>query len=186
MEKIFLALDLAAKAHEGQLRKLGDIPYITHPVGVGMLLLDSRCSEDVIISGILHDVIEDTDLTYMDIKQQFGQQVADIVYACSEPDKTLSWEERKAHTIEDLKNASLMVKLVVCADKLHNTLNILKEKKTKQDRFTWEGFKRGEEQQAWYYTNVYQSLIYGLSESELNNPLFTRLRDVLEELFPSG
>ncbi|MED3562733.1 HD domain-containing protein, partial [Bacillus xiapuensis] len=100
MEVVENALQMAGKAHEGQYRKLTDIPYIIHPVAVGMLLMKEGFAEDIVAAGILHDTVEDTDLTLEDIKQEFGEKIAEIVAGCSEPDKSLSWEKRKEHTIE--------------------------------------------------------------------------------------
>ena len=67
---INLALEVAARAHDGQFRKGTDIPYITHPFAVGILLLKSGCSEEVVMAGLLHDTLEDTSLTVEEIRLQ--------------------------------------------------------------------------------------------------------------------
>src|ERR1043165_5018773 len=100
-----LVIEVAAKAHSGQFRKGTDIPYIAHPYAVGMILARAGCAEEMIAAGILHDTVEDTDLTLEYIKETFGERVAAIVEGCSEPDKSATWEERKRHTIEYLRTA---------------------------------------------------------------------------------
>jgi len=72
------AVEIATKAHEGQFRKTGE-PYIIHPMAVKKILEDWGMDEDTIIAGILHDTVEDTDLTLNDIKNEFGESVAFLV-----------------------------------------------------------------------------------------------------------
>ncbi len=76
--RIQKAVDIAKKAHEGQLRRTGE-PYIVHPLAVKKILEDWGMDEDTVIAGILHDTIEDTDLTLEDIKREFGEPVAFLV-----------------------------------------------------------------------------------------------------------
>ncbi|MDD2856601.1 MAG: HD domain-containing protein [Desulfuromonadaceae bacterium] len=125
IQRLNLAIQIAANAHKDQLRKGTKTPYISHPYAVGMLLAQSGCSEDAVIAGILHDTVEDTALTLDDIRMQFGDKVAEIVAGCSEHDKELEWKERKQHTIDYLALASQEIKLVTCADKLHNVTCML-------------------------------------------------------------
>ncbi|MBV5337765.1 MAG: bifunctional (p)ppGpp synthetase/guanosine-3',5'-bis(diphosphate) 3'-pyrophosphohydrolase, partial [Deltaproteobacteria bacterium] len=82
--RINKALEFSAKAHLSQVRKGIDIPYITHPFAVGMILANAGCSEEIIVAGILHDTVEDTETTIEDIKAAFGEEVATIVAGCSE------------------------------------------------------------------------------------------------------
>ena len=87
-DRLYAALQFAAKAHDGQYRKQSNIPYITHPMMVGVFLQDANCSVDAIIAGYLHDTLEDTDVTEDQIEKQFGSYVLELVKACSEPDKS--------------------------------------------------------------------------------------------------
>lgn len=158
MNTINVAIDVAAKAHQNQLRKGTDIPYMTHPFAVGMILLKARCSEDVVAAGLLHDTIEDTNLDLEIIRNIFGDRVAEIVEGCSE-DKSLPWETRKEHTIEYLKTAPPVIKAVSCADKLHNVLTILDDYEIQGEKL-WERFNRGKEKQEWYHKSLVQSFIH--------------------------
>ena len=77
-DRIKRAIEVATKAHEGQFRKTGE-PYIIHPLAVKKILEEWSMDEDTIIAGILHDTVEDTDLTIEDIKKEFGDTVAFLV-----------------------------------------------------------------------------------------------------------
>ncbi len=170
----------AIRAHMGQVRKSEpDKPMIMHPIGVGELLESFGYDDNVIAAGYLHDVVEDTKYTIEDIEKEFGIDIASLVMGASEPDKSLSWEERKKHTIEETKKLPLRNKLVVCADKINNLEDLfLKFEKSGERDFS--AFKRGEEQQAWYYTNIYESLITG---EDKYLPIFVRLKDILDKVF---
>jgi (p)ppGpp synthase/HD superfamily hydrolase len=124
MSVIQKAINFAAKAHKNQFRKSTDIPYITHPFAVGMLLQEAKCTDAVVAAGILHDTIEDTSTTYEELTEHFGVQIANLVRAASEHDKALPWGLRKQHTIDMLKDANLEEIQVITADKLHNLTTI--------------------------------------------------------------
>ena len=113
------AAKFATRAHEGMLRKGGKMPYIYHPMEVALLVSRMTKDEEVIAAAYLHDVLEDTAVTPQELGQMFGERVLALVQAETE-DKSLTWEERKAHTIEHLGNASYEVKLLTLADKLSN------------------------------------------------------------------
>ena len=175
------AIAVAAKAHGNQVRKGTDIPYMTHPFSVGILLARVDCSDEVIAAGILHDTVEDTAITLEFIQENFGESVAAIVKGCSESDKSLPWEVRKNHTIEYLKTASTEVRLVTCADKLHNIRTMASDYNEIGDKI-WERFKRGKDKQEWYYRQLIESLnVQSGNESYIK--LFKQLRDEVESLF---
>lgn len=177
--KINLALEISAKAHDKQYRKGTDIPYISHPVGVGMYLLQAQCSEELVIAGILHDTLEDTELTPETIAGLFGSEVLKLVQSNSEPNKNLSWEERKAHTHATLKVATRDEQILACADKLHNALSMIKDYEAMGEDF-WGRFKRGKEQQAWYYRGIVSALLEANDEP---HPLFLQLKKAVDSLF---
>ena len=74
LEKITQAYKVAEKAHEGQLRTSGD-PYITHPLAVASILLDYCMDTDTICAALLHDTVEDTDVTLDELRKKFGEDV---------------------------------------------------------------------------------------------------------------
>ena len=78
METIQRAYYVANQAHQGTVRRSGE-PYIQHPLEVALLLADMRIDADSIVAALLHDVVEDTDFTLDELRQQFGDAVANIV-----------------------------------------------------------------------------------------------------------
>ncbi len=175
------ALNFAARAHQGQYRKGTDIPYIVHPVGVAMLLLEINAPDEVIVAGLLHDVIEDTDATLARLEAEFGPEIARLIAAASEPDRSAAWEDRKQHTVDYLRRAPLPVKLIACADKLHNIRTLSRDYATLGDA-VWGRFNRGKAQQAWYYRALAQSLPEGVASPE-KYPVFEQFSQEVDRLF---
>lgn len=138
------------------------------------------CSEEVIAAGILHDTVEDTPVTLEQIKEEFGDYVMELVQGASEPDKSLSWEDRKKHTLEYLRTAPLDIKCMGCADKLHNAWSIIQDLQ-EHGESVWERFNRGKEQQLWYYKGVYESLIHGVGAKD-RPQIFEDYRKAIEQL----
>ena len=170
----------AINAHFNQVRKSEpDKPMIIHPLGVGLLLEEYDCDKNIIAAGYLHDVVEDTKYTILDIEKEFNEDIKNLVLSATEIDKSLSWEDRKKHTILETKTLPLRNKLVICADKINN-LEDLMIKFQKENKRDFSTFKRGEEKQKWYYTSIYESLIYN---EDVNLPIFKRLKDVLDVVF---
>lgn len=174
------AREFAIKAHKGQVRKSDpDKPMIIHPINAGNILEEYGFDENVVAAGFLHDVVEDTKYTSDDIEKNFGSDVASLVIGASEPDKSLSWEDRKKHTIETIKNFDLRHKAVVCADKISNLedLRIISEIK---GEYNFAAFKRGFDSQKWYYSEVYNSLI---TNEDKDFPMFVRLKGLIDHIF---
>lgn len=154
--KIQEAIIFATLAHEGQKRKGTNIPYIVHPMEVMQILTELQCAENVIIAGILHDTLEDTDATPEEIKSLFGDKVLAIVQTESE-DKSKTWKERKAATIEHLKSASAETKLVCFADKLSNIRSMWRDKQEVGAEL-WKRFNAGKDSIEWYYRGIAEVL----------------------------
>jgi (p)ppGpp synthase/HD superfamily hydrolase len=152
--RLYDAIELAARAHHGQVRKGTEIPYIVHPLAVASLLIRFECPEPLVIAALLHDVVEDTSIPIHEIAARFGPNVADLVNALSEPDKSASWEDRKAHTLNYLeKEADEEVLIVSLADKLDNIRAIREGLELDGEKF-WERFNRPREKQRWYYERL--------------------------------
>jgi len=183
MNKVFAAIDIAANAHKNQFRKGTNTPYITHPYAVGMILQKEGCAEDIVVAGNLHDTVEDTIINLEYLRNKFGNKVALIVEGCSEPDKSLQWEERKEHTIEYLKTAIPVIKAVACADKLHNVLTMLEDYQKEGEKL-WMRFNRGREKQEWYYRNLVQSLMHPPVDDDFKK-LYLTFAKAVSDLFDS-
>jgi len=134
--KIQKAIKFATKTHEvyqKQKRKGKDISYITHPLTVGLILAHVGADDDVICAGILHDTIEDSieekKVSLEMLTDRFGEDVANLVLAVTETDKSLPWEERKMLAKEHIKDFSNKAVLVKSADILANTNELVEDYK---------------------------------------------------------
>jgi guanosine-3',5'-bis(diphosphate) 3'-pyrophosphohydrolase len=120
MEK---AIKLVFIAHKGQMRRNANIEFSYHPISVGMMLQAYGCNEDIIITGLLHDLIEDTKYDYNYIKEHFTETIANNVLALSE-DKTISdFKKRKETFINNLYNLNDDLIIVELFDKMHNLIS---------------------------------------------------------------
>ena len=127
-EKLNKAYDFAVKAHENQKRASGD-PYSVHPIEVANILTDLKLDSATITTGLLHDTIEDTNVTYESVKKEFGEEVANLVDGVT---KISALENRasndsKAENFRKLILATskdIRVLLVKLADRLHNMRTI--------------------------------------------------------------
>lgn len=183
-EQVFKAIEFATKAHYGQFRKGTKLPYILHPLGVAKILIEHDCSEEIVVAGILHDIVEDTSTTLKDINENFGVQVAELVEALSEPDKSDNWENRKQHTIDYLKIAPIEVLLISCADKLHN-VRAIREDYARNGEALWSRFNRPKTKQKWYYQALAEVFI-SRREGETSKTLFSEFQLEVNEVFGSG
>ena len=167
------ALRLAASGHRDQVRKGSGAPYIEHPMAVALILDRSGFDEPIVIAGLLHDLVEDTDVTLEEVRQGFGEEVAAIVGACSEEKVDARgvkrpWIDRKSDHLEHMKHSGDGVRAVVLADKLHNLLSIQLD--LSECRLVWENFNAGRDQVLWYYRSMIEAC-----RSE--DPRLIRLRD---------
>lgn len=186
-----LALSTAWNAHINQKRKGSSIPYIIHPIEVAVILIENNAEEDIIAAGLLHDTLEDTNVTLDFIKENFGEHVAMLVTAASEPDKIgltvkltpeeekASWKARKTHTIDYLLNAPLEVKLLTCADKLSNIRSMIKDYNNIGNDL-WKKFNAGCSEQKWYY----EGLVLSLNELA-NYKMYKEFTALVSQLFNS-
>lgn len=134
--RIRAAYDMARLAHSGQLRKDGS-PYVTHCVAAADITVDMGLDEDSIISALLHDVIEDTNLTHADISHQFGEAVADIVEGVTKLTR-VQYTSKEDEQMENLRKMlmamakDIRVILIKIADRLHNMRTMAYQSADKQ------------------------------------------------------
>ncbi len=141
--RIEKAIEVATKAHEGQLRKTGE-PYIIHPIAVMKILQEWNMDEDTVIAGILHDTVEDTSLTLQEIEDEFGKDVAFLVNGVTKLGKARSGmknlDQYLPQTGDNLlklliaTGQDVRVLIIKLADRLHNlrTLGALPPDKQKK------------------------------------------------------
>ncbi len=116
------AYTVAEKAHRGQLRKSGD-PYITHPVAVATILADLGMPLPVLAAALLHDTVEDTDYSLLQLRQDFGDEIAMMVDGVTKLDKVTYGAAAQAETVRKMVVAmarDIRVLVIKLADRLHN------------------------------------------------------------------
>jgi guanosine-3',5'-bis(diphosphate) 3'-pyrophosphohydrolase len=180
------ALRFAALSHQGQTRRGGNTPYFAHVVAVAIILDRAQFEEDVVIAGLLHDVVEDTPVTLAEVAVRFGESVAEIVRHCSEIKTddlgvTRPWIDRKRDHIVALAEAPLTARAVVLADKLHNLVSI--ELDLHRGRPVWSLFHAERDQVLWYYRTMIERC--GADDSRLVQ-LAEACREVLRRVEGAG
>lgn len=133
------AYQLAKKAHAGQCRKSGE-PYIVHPLWVAIILADLEMDKETIVSGMLHDVVEDTEVSEEDIKREFGEEVALLVDGVTKLGRLSYSSDKLEVQAENLRKMFLAmakdirVIIIKLADRLHNmrTLEFMTPAKQKE------------------------------------------------------
>ena len=124
VEHVREAIEFSRAAHEGQLRQSGE-PYVTHPIAVARILTTLHIDVQAVVAALLHDVVEDTDITGDDIAAKFGKPVAELVDGLSKLDR-LQFETREDAQAENFRKMLLAmardvrVILIKLADRLHN------------------------------------------------------------------
>ena len=188
---IIEALKLAFAKHAGQCRKGTDFPYIVHPLSVMRFLLleqanDPGITDEVVIAGILHDAVEDTDTTLDEIEELFGSEVRRLVGTASEPEELKkdpnqkeTWKKRKLHTIKHLQTLDKPAKILSCCDKLDNARSMNDDYALVGDEL-WERFNAPKEDIFWYYQECLKA--YRNGESIENTRVCRLLRREVAEL----
>ena len=124
VERVLRAYEVGAQAHEGQTRKSGE-PYITHPIAVAGILAELGLDAETIIAAILHDTLEDTQLSRAELTGEFGETVAELVDGVTKLDK-MSFSSRQEADAESFRKMLLAmardirVILIKLSDRLHN------------------------------------------------------------------
>jgi GTP pyrophosphokinase len=180
------AFAFAARLHAGQTRKETDIRYISHPIAVAGLVLEHGGNRDEAIGALLHDAIEDCGWNYpggvtalrTEIRERFGPEVLDIVEGCTDADTEPKppWAERKARYIAHLGAASDSVRLVSCADKVHNARAILADMRVLDD-VLFDRFHGGKAGTLWYYRKLAEAFL-NLGPSALAQELDRTVREI--------
>jgi (p)ppGpp synthase/HD superfamily hydrolase len=174
------ALRFAAVRHQGQTRRGCDAPYVEHLLGVALILDRLGFDDDVVVAGLLHDVVEDTDATIEEVEASFGPAVAALVEHCSEQKtdaegRKRPWIDRKRDHLDAFAAAPILARAVLLADKLHNLVSI--ELDLREGRPIWSHFHAERSQVLWYYRTSIDRL--GSGDPRIER-LAGRCREVLE------
>lgn len=158
------AIEFATKKHTEQTRKRENTPYILHPLEAAAVAAELTKDEDILIAAVLHDTVEDTDTSIDEVREKFGNRVAELVESETEnkredlpPEET--WEIRKKESLEHLKNSTdPAVKILWLADKVSNIRTLYRLYQKEGDDL-WNHFNMKDiKKQAWYYRTVAELL----------------------------
>jgi (p)ppGpp synthase/HD superfamily hydrolase len=181
------ALLYATHVHGGQTRKATSVPYVAHLLAVAATVLEYGGSEDMAIAALLHDAVEDQggEPRLADIRNRFGDRVADIVRSCSDSTAAAhqpkeDWHIRKTRYVERLAEVDAETLLVSLSDKIHNARSILRDlRKPEIGPAVWARFQPSKAETLWNYrelANAFRRLLPGQLSEELGE-----IVDVLEK-----
>jgi (p)ppGpp synthase/HD superfamily hydrolase len=174
------ALLYASRLHHHQTRKGTDTPYITHLLAVAAIVGENGGTENEVVAALLHDSPEDRGgkERLRDIRERFGDRVAEIVDGCTDTykDPKPEWRPRKEAYVAHVATAPASVRLVSAADKLHNARSILADLRSLGDEL-WDRFTGGKEGTLWYY----RALVEAYAEASAN-PVVEELDRVVQEI----
>ena len=165
------ALAFATRWHEGQTRDADSIPFLTHPIEVACLLHEAGYSDEVVAAGVLHDVLEDTEVERGELEERFGSEVAGLVAAVSDDPAIEDHAERKAALRAQVARAGDDAVAVFAADKVSKAREL--RVRTGDGRFQRKDEIRIEH---------YQASLEMLDELMPGHPLVDRLRAELDAL----
>ena len=154
------AAKFAIEAHRGTERRGKSYPYIIHPMEAVSIVATITNDQEILAAAILHDTVEDTDVTLEQIREHFGDRVAKLVQHETGPDShDLSWRERKAIQVSQLANAPLESKVMAIGDKLSNMRGIAFDYRRIGDE-VWKLFHspNGKPDVEWYYRSLADAL----------------------------
>ncbi len=185
--KIQKAINYASRLHAKQIRKGDkDLPYVSHCFTAAWILNEFTKDEDIIVAGLLHDVLEDVPgYGYERMKKDFGARVAKIVAGVTEDkdpnkkEKEKPWIERKQKYLEHLKKDSRESMMVSAADKIHN-LQSMRDAYCEQGEKLWKHFNATKEESLWFYEQVYK-IIRGKLRNKIVGELGKQLAGAKKE-----
>lgn len=157
------AIIFAVKAHHNTERRGKGFPYIVHPMEAVEIVATITSDQELLAAAVLHDTIEDTDVTVEELRAEFGDRIANLVHAESDQftegvSEVDSWHDRKQAAIDRLASAPHDAKIVALGDKLSNMRAIARDYAIKGDAL-WQIFHVTDKtQHEWHYRGLAASL----------------------------
>lgn len=184
LEVVLRASRFAAVAHDGQVRKETQIPYLSHLWAVASLVMENDGTDSQVAAALLHDVVEDCggQPCLDEVREEFGDEVADMVEALSDSiadagAPKAEWKIRKTTYLEKLRSVGDTTALVSASDKLHNLRSIVSDYREKGPEL-WDRFNRKDPlDHRWYYESLIDIL-----EPKVPAALGGELRRTFEQL----
>lgn len=178
------AIKFATDAHGGTERRGKGFPYIVHPLEAMAIVATMTPDQELLAAAVLHDTVEDTDVTIRTLKEHFGDRVASLVEAESDVfidglNETDSWRTRKQAAIDRIAKASQEAKMVALGDKLSNMRAIARDYKRQGDKL-WDLFHApgGKADHEWHYRGLAASL-----KSLAGTDAYDEFKTLIDEVF---
>ena len=178
------AIVFAVRAHAGTERRGKGFPYIVHPMEAIEIVATMTPDQELLAAAALHDTVEDTDVTLEQIRDEFGDRVAELVAAESEDkdcsvSKEESWHARKQAAIDRLASASRDSKIVALGDKLSNMRAIARDYSIQGDSL-WNIFNtKDRKEHEWHYRELAVAL------QELQDTFaYKEFEQLINQVFP--
>lgn len=173
------AAQFAIQAHQGAERRGKGFPYILHPMEAASIVATITNDPEMLAASILHDTVEDSDVTIEQIEELFGPRVARLVHV-ETAKKGISWRARREIQIERFRQADRDCQVVVLGDKLSNLRAIALDYRTLGDEL-WSRFHapEGKKDIEWYYRGIADALV-NLADTAPYQEFLT----LLQETFP--
>lgn len=174
------AVQFATEAHRGTERRGKGYPYIIHPMEAAAIVATMTNDQEMLAAAVLHDTVEDTDVTIEQIRELFGDRVAELVQHETAPlDDSLTWREKKTAQLKQLAEAPRDSKIVALGDKFSNMSGIALDYRQMGDE-VWKRFHapNGKSDVEWYYRSLADAM------SELSETLvYQEYVKLLKEVF---
>lgn len=154
------AVKFATEAHQGTERRGKGYPYLLHLMEAAIIVASITTDQELLAAAMLHDVVEDTEVTLEQVRAEFGERVAELVKNETAPDSDqLSWRQRKETQLAQLVAAPYDSKVVAIGDKLSNLRTLASDYEAIGDAL-WSRFHApgGKEDIAWYYRSIAEAL----------------------------
>ena len=187
MSRLDEALIFAVNAHEGAVRKGGKVPYIVHPMETVVITATMTEEDETLAAAALHDVVEDTETTIEEIREHFGDRVAEIVAAKSENKRKgipqeETWKLRKSEMIQRLVDSDdLESKKVALADKVSNLRSIRRGVLKEGSKFWTRFHQKDPKEHHWYYRLIAEVLEPELGDFQAWKELDEMIIQVFDE-----
>lgn len=172
------AIHFVFEKFNGKKRTKEDIPLAFHSVSVAFMLVEEGCNYETVLTGLLHDIIEDSEITYEELKSLYGENIANKVLLLSEDQTISDFYKRKEKFIDQISKLSNELLLIEIADKLQNLLSDYEyyqkkgQKALSTDEISYDMNK-------WYYRKL-----LNLFESKITNSrLLDRYREIVNIYF---
>lgn len=178
------AICFAVRAHHNTERRGKGFPYIVHPMEAVAIVATITSDQELLAAAALHDVVEDTEITLTQIREEFGERIARLVEAESDKavegrSESASWRERKQSAIDRLAEAPYDAKIVAMGDKLSNMRAIARDYTSIGESF-WDRFRiKDKSVHGWRYHALVQAL-----SSLSDTYAFQEFKFLVDRIFP--